>query len=344
MKRREFLGSTLAAGAVLGTGPQGTIGAQGAKSWERVVPSRENQLTTNGYPLIQGNTFNLNEVVIEGDAQGRPHQGKALAAIQPHSDDIPLFAAGTVAKLLAEGYTGYLIRTSNDEVAGPGNIPETILANHQDNQELGRVMGFKQVFDLGYRNHRMDEMSIVELRARLIYLFRALKVDTIVSYDPWAHYEYHPDHYVTARAVESAAFMAGNPKNYPEQILMGMQAYGASERYYFSRGRPQPVNRVVDISSVIDRKVEANLVNKAQGPAGDRGSKLRARLAREGKRLPILGDDDDAANRNYIKHLVLAYDRHVGQQYGLEYAEKFQYIGPSEPFFENYIEQNSVPL
>lgn len=344
MKRREFLGQTVVAGTAFAAGVQGTARAQALQPWEKVVRSREDQLTTNGYPLIQGNTFNLNEVILEGNAEGRPHQGKVLAAIQPHSDDIPLFSAGTVAKLLKEGYTGYLIRTSNDEVAGPGNIPQTIMANHDDNQELGRVMGFKQVFDLGYRNHRMDEMSVVELRARLIYLFRALKVDTIISYDPWAHYEYHPDHYVTARAVEAAAFMAGNPKNYPEQVLTGMPAHGVKERYYFSRGRAQPVNRVVDISSVIDRKVEANLVNKAQGPAGNRGSKLRARLAREGKKLPILGDDDDTANRNYIKHLVLAYDRHVGQQYGVEYAEKFHYIGPSDPFFERYIEENSVPL
>ncbi len=50
----------------------------------------------------------------------------------------------------------------------------------------------------------MDNVSIQELRGRLIYLFRLLKVDTIVSYDPWGHYEENPDHYITARAVESA--------------------------------------------------------------------------------------------------------------------------------------------
>ena len=49
---------------------------------------------------------------------GRPHAGKVLAAIQPHSDDIPLFAGGTVAKLIREGYSGCLIRMTNDEKAG----------------------------------------------------------------------------------------------------------------------------------------------------------------------------------------------------------------------------------
>jgi LmbE family N-acetylglucosaminyl deacetylase len=344
MKRREFFGRTLVAGAALGGNFQEVAHAQGLRSWEKVVTSKEEELTTNGYPWISGNTFRIGEVVLERDAPGKPHAGKVLAAIQPHSDDIPLFSAGTVAKLLNEGYTGFLIRASNDEVAGPGNIAETIIANHRDNQELGKVMGFKAVFDLGYRNHRMDEMSIVEFRARLVFLFRALKVDTIISYDPWAHYEYHPDHYVTARAVEAAAFMAGNGKNYPEHLYTGLQPHLVSERYYFSRGRPQVVNRVVDISSVIDRKVEANLVNKAQGPAGENGAQLRSRLAKEGKKLPILGNSDDTANRQYIKNLVLYNDQVVGKQYGVEYAEKFHYIGPSTSSIDKYVRENAVPL
>jgi LmbE family N-acetylglucosaminyl deacetylase len=344
MKRREFFSHTLAAGATLGNGFQGTARNERLRAWETTVASKEDELTTNGYPWIEGHTFKIDELVLERDAAGKPYEGKVLAAIQPHSDDIPLFSAGTVIKLMKEGYTGFLIRASNDEVAGPGNIAETILANHNDNQELAKVMGFKAVFDLGYRNHRMDEMPIIEFRSRLVFLFRALKVDTIVSYDPWAHYEYHPDHYMTARAVEAAAFMAGNPKNYPEHLYAGIQPHLVTERYYFSRGRPQVVNRVVDISSVIDRKVDANLVNKAQGPAGENGAQLRARLARQGKRLPLLGSDDNTANRQYIKHLVLYNDKVVGKQYGVEYAEKFHYIGPSTSSIDKYVAENTVPL
>jgi LmbE family N-acetylglucosaminyl deacetylase len=53
-------------------------------------------------------------VVIERFQPGQPHRGKVLLAVQAHSDDIPLSAAGTVAKLIEEGYTGYLVRTAND--------------------------------------------------------------------------------------------------------------------------------------------------------------------------------------------------------------------------------------
>src|SRR6185436_10795540 len=46
------------------------------------------------------------DIVVERTAAGTPHKGKVLALITPHLDDGPIFAAGTIAKLLKEGYTG----------------------------------------------------------------------------------------------------------------------------------------------------------------------------------------------------------------------------------------------
>src|SRR5262245_44229479 len=73
------------------------------------------------------------DVTIERPALDSPHKGKVLAVIEPHSDDAPIFAAGTIAKLLNEGYTGYLIRTSNDEKDSFDlSMGETVLANQQE--------------------------------------------------------------------------------------------------------------------------------------------------------------------------------------------------------------------
>jgi LmbE family N-acetylglucosaminyl deacetylase len=284
------------------------------------------------------------EVFIERPLPGKPHAGKVLAAIQPHADDIPIFAAGTVAKLLDEGYTGYLIRTTNDDMTGGGTILEGALANERDNQAIARVLGLSKVFDLNYNNHRMDQIVPVELRARLIFLIRLLKVDTVVCYDPWGHYEENPDHYVTARAVEASCWMAAMRKDYPEHFAAGLEPHFVREKYYFARG-PQLVNRVVDIGPFMDKKVEVNRANKAQGPAGDSGARLRATLAVRKLRLPILGNDDETADRQYIKEFVLANDREVGRQYGLQYAEQFHYIAPEPPVIEeDYIKQHAVPL
>jgi LmbE family N-acetylglucosaminyl deacetylase len=291
-----------------------------------------------------GSTSYQVQASIERRQPGKPHQGKVLAAIQPHCDDIPLFAGGTVLKLIDEGYTGYLITLSDDSMAGSGaTYGEIVLKNERDTIEVGKRLGCKDSIFLNYPNHNMDAWPIIEMRARLVFLFRALKVDTVLVYDPSALYERNPDHYVAARAVEWAAAIAGTRWDYPEHFLAGLKPHAPKERYYFARG-PQLVNRVVDITEFMDGKVHANLANVTQGPAGDTGARLRRRLAGQGKRLPLLGNDDATANREYTKHFALARDRARGQPHGLQYAEYFHYIGPDESDVTTYVERNAVPL
>jgi len=333
MKRRDFVSDFLAGGALFSA--VGSASAQQADA----PPQGARSATTEG-------------VSIELPASGKPHAGKVLAAIQPHTDDIPIFAGGTVAKLVSEGYTGYLIRTTNDEMAGSGTTGDRVLDNQRDTEAVAKALGLQRVFDLEYRNHQMDEISRVELRARLIHLIRLLKIDTIVCYDPWGIYEENPDHYVTAQVVEASCWMAGMDLDYPEQLAAGLQPHAVQEKYYFARG-PQIVNRVVDITPWIDRKVEANLANKTQGPCGENGSRLRTKLAGQKLKLPILDGDDDTANREYIKNIVLDYDslyqrgipsdKELGRKYGLQWAEAFHYIGPRQSQLGRYISDHAAP-
>ena len=319
MQRRDFLTGLLSAGAAL----------------EGRAPAAQQART---------------DVTFERPTEGMPHKGKMLAAIQAHSDDVPLFAAGTVAKLINEGYKGVLIRTTNDDLGDarglgtPGTIGQHVLGNERDNDEVARVLGLERVFNFNYNNHRMGDVSLNELICRFVLLIRALKIDTVVCWDPWAHDEENPDHYMTARGVEAACWMAGRDHDYPEQFAAGLATYEVKDKYYFAR-RPE-ITRVVDISAVVDKKVEANRANKAKGPAGNHGSRLRAELAKKNLRLPLLGDDDDIADRNYIKEFVLARNRELGRQYGVDYAEAFHYVAPgaSVPRIEEYLKKHAVPI
>ena len=291
------------------------------------------------------------DVIIERFVPGKPHKGKVLAAVQAHSDDIPFFCAGTVVKLIEEGYTGYLIQTTNDEKCGPTrSIGETVLSNERDVEGLAGVLGLEKVFNLGYRNHRMDEASPLELRARLIFLFRMLKVDTVFTFNPWGHGEENPDHYVTAQAVEAARWMAGMNKDYPEQVATGIEPHSVGGLYYWVARPGQPYNRVVDISAQIDKKVASMVVCRTQGP-GPSGSRLKARLAKQGLRLPALGDDDETADHEYLKLFGLKGYRELGQKYGFEYAEPFYYypsghfIGHTDPAeVEEYVAKHAVSI
>ncbi len=295
---------------------------------------------------IQAQPASGEEVIVERPTEGRPHAGKVFAAIQAHADDIPLFCAGTIAKLISEGYTGYLIQTTNDEKCGPTpSVGETILSNEREVEALAGVLGLRQVFNLGYRNHLMDGDSPLELRARLIFLFRLLKVDTVFTFNPWGNWEENPDHWVTARAVEAACWMAGMDKDYQEHFAAGIEPHSVKERYYWVARRNQPFNRVVDIGDFIETKVAAISVNKSQGPGGATGSRLKAELAKRNLRLPDLDGDDEAADRQYIRLFLLASDRELGQSYRLRYAEPFYYFGPEDSSeLDSYIARNAVPL
>jgi LmbE family N-acetylglucosaminyl deacetylase len=314
MQRREFFTTILAGASVLRLR---TAGAQGPPA-----------------PFL------------ERPQPGAPHKGKTLAAIQPHADDIALLCGGTVAKLIQEGYTGYMIRATNDDMGDdegqPGSIGENVLRNERDVTEQTRVLGLERDFALDYGNHRMSDISRNELICRLIFLFRLLKIDTVFCYDPWAHDEENPDHYVLGHCVEAACWMAGRVHDYPEQFAAGLKPRAVAEKYYYAR-HPD-ITRVVDISGAIEKKIDANICNVAKGPGGHHGSKLRAELASQGKRLPLLGADDGTADRNYIREFVLADDRVLGRKYGVEYAEAFHYIGPAQSHIEDYVKQHTVPL
>lgn len=324
IERRKFIGKAFSGGALLG----------GLSAWpeqETRNPAKEREA----------------EVFIERAVLGRPHAGKVLAVIVPHLDDASIFVGGTIAKLLNEGYVGYLIRTSNDEKdSWDLTIGETVLANERDTKAFVKTMGLKDVFDLSNRNHRMDDISRMELRGRLIFLIRLLKVDTIFSYDPWGHYEENPDHYVTAQAVEAACTFADGRLDYPEHFAVGLRPQRVREKYYFARG-PQLVNRVVDISTTIEQKMAA--IRSCRTMINHMVRRLQADLAQRNLRLPMLGDDEESAIRTFADLQFRDFAARVGQRHGLQYAEAFHYFGPESAYYmgsalDEFTKKNAVPL
>ncbi len=287
-----------------------------------------------------------NDSIVVRALPGRPHAGKVFAAVHAHLSDVPRYAAGLCAKLIAEGYTGYIIRTTNDEKSGGHSIAQNILSNEQEHLKMAAALGFKDVFDLYYRNHFMDGIAAIEIQSRLVLLFRMLKVDTVISFNPSAQSDEDTDHQVTAHAVQEAAWMAGQDHDFHEHFEAGVQPHAVWEHYYFYAQAGQPFNRVVDIGPHMARKIDAIVECKSQG-GGNRGSVLRAKLQREGKRLPLLGDDDKNADREYVRHFLLDDYREYGRPHKLEYAERFYYIdrrqkGKSKE--DEYVEKNAVPL
>ena len=85
----------------------------------------------------------------------------------------------------------------------------------------------------------MDDGAIIELRARLIFLFRVLQVNTVFAMDPYNHYDENPDHIVVGKAVEAACWMSGG-RDYPEHFKAGLKPAHIREKYYYRALAPGP--------------------------------------------------------------------------------------------------------
>src|SRR5262249_2126795 len=157
MDRRQFLGSAAAL----------------AQSAQAQLPPANEKVASGA-----GEVSYKVDVIVERKRSGKPHRGKVLAAIQPHCDDIPIFAGGTGRKLIDEGYEGILITVSDDAMAGEGvGHGEVAAKNENDTREVARRLGLKEAIFLNYPNHNLDAWPIIEMRARLVFLFRHFKVD-----------------------------------------------------------------------------------------------------------------------------------------------------------------------
>ena len=285
-------------------------------------------------------------ITVEKARPGQPHKGRVFVAVHAHLQDLPYYGGGLCAKLMSEGYTGYLVRTTNDEKYGGRTIAQNILSNEQEHMKMAAALGFQDTIDLYYRAHRMNEISPTEIRGRLILLLRMLKADTVISFHPGGAGEEDGDHEATGRAVEEACEMAASESDFEEHVEAGFGPQTVVEQYYFHTHQDQPFNRVVDIGPHIEKKIDGMVECQSQG-GGALGAGLRARLAKEGKRLPLLGSDDRTANREYVRQFLLDEHREYGRRHNLQYAERFFYVDrrpPAKTKVDEYVAKNAVGM
>jgi LmbE family N-acetylglucosaminyl deacetylase len=250
-------------------------------------------------------------------------KGKTLVIVAPHADDFSIFAGGTVAMMAKAGCTIYMIRGTNDEKDSYLlSQAETVSRNATEVEEAARIAGIKEVISLNFKNDELDPVSHTEIRGRLILLFRVLKPDAVMTYDPWSLYEENPDHVKFARATAEAAWASGNDHFNREHFALGLKPHTVRERYYFQRG-PSDINRVFDISLVIDQKLRTVRAHKTMNRAT--ALHLKDKLTMAGLRLPLLDKEDPATINQMIDIMILEAAEARGKKYGLKYAEEFHY-------------------
>src|SRR5918911_5727773 len=95
--------------------------------------------------------------------------GKVLLAVFAHPDDADFGYAGTIAKFIQEGYTGYYIVCTLGDKGSPNpeaSGPELAERRAQEQRAAARVLGISEVIFLGYADAQL--VNDLALRNRLV--------------------------------------------------------------------------------------------------------------------------------------------------------------------------------
>ncbi|MBP9002497.1 MAG: PIG-L family deacetylase [Candidatus Hydrogenedentes bacterium] len=247
---------------------------------------------------------------------------KIILAVVAHADDLEFMAGGTVARLAREkGHTVFEYILTDNSKGSYRLSPEVIIPVSEDEaRKAAKILGIQEVFFERYPDGELDQENPAVLRGKIMAKIRETQADVVMSWDPFAPGEDHPDHRQVAIATLEAAAFAGNPRFYPEHAHPPRVV---TEAYWFAKHPTDDARLLVDISSVIDVKIEALLAHDCQ-------MVLTAdALAMEARALGAdLGLDDVVESGRYrqlIEMGVRNYCAATGAPAGMAAAERFRY-------------------
>lgn len=247
---------------------------------------------------------------------------KTVLAVVAHADDLEFMAGGTVARFINEkGYDVYEhILTDNSVGSFRLSKEELIRVSAEEAVEAGRSLGLKDVRLEGYPDAFLNETHPNVIRDKVMSFIREVKADIVMSWDPFASREDHPDHRIVGMATYEAASFAANPLFHPEHPFA---PYKCTEAYWFAKHPGDNAQTFVDISSTVDAKIDALLKHDCQMALTV--DLVAAEAETLGVDMPGLKDMDADTYRVFIKNAIRDFCAAVGQRAGYAFAEQFRY-------------------
>jgi len=193
---------------------------------------------------------------------------KRALVIMAHPDDPDFTFAGTATKMVQQGIeVTYLILTNGDK----GNHNPEITRNQLiamrkiEQRNAAEVCGIKDVLFMGEEDGFLRPTP--EIRKRVTREIRRIRPQLIICPDPDRYlvgdgYINHPDHRNAGLVALEAIFPAAdNPMFYPDMADEGYHPHKISHLYVIGHA---DVNARVDVTDVIDTKIEAILCHITQ--------------------------------------------------------------------------------
>ena len=266
-------------------------------------------------------------LIIQSPAPAAPRlgRGRRVIVVVAHADDVTLFCGGTVARWADLGVAVTVVRVTDDSLDSAGvDEATTRRCNAEQFRAACEVLGVEEVVDLGWLTDRLSDESTVAIRERIIYHVRRVRPFAMASFDPDSRlHEDNLDHKVVAAAVDEAYWTSMFDKHHPEHLDEGLRPHGVYERWYFGR-QVADVTEVVDISTTIDRKVEAALCHDLM--LRNIVHQLRLQAETGGYGVAALDAAQDGDLRPLFDTALRRSAEATGARHGLAMAEEFRVV------------------
>jgi LmbE family N-acetylglucosaminyl deacetylase len=196
-----------------------------------------------------------------------------VLVVTAHPDDVDFGFAGTVAVMTDLGIdVSYCVVTDGDAGGAELGIPRDEMGplRRDEQRAAAAVVGVSDVHFLGYPDGRVEPS--LELRCDITRVIRRLRPERVLGQSPdrnWQRiYASHPDHLATGEATIAAVYPdARNRWAHPELDAEGLEPWTVPQMW-IGAGADHPTH-YVDVTSAVERKIEALLSHKSQLPDPD---------------------------------------------------------------------------
>lgn len=179
--------------------------------------------------------------------------------ISAHPDDAEFYCAGVILMLAKRGVAVDLVlATSGDKGARDTTKSRAKVARirEREAESAAALLGMARVSFL--RHPDAELVETLELRHEFVKEIRKSRPDLILTFDANVPYRFHPDHRVVGRVALDAAWpSARDPLTFPD----AGPPHETKEAWCFAGLGP---TLEVDVSEVLERKIEARLAHASQ--------------------------------------------------------------------------------
>lgn len=220
----------------------------------------------------------------------------SVLVIVAHADDAEARVGGLVAALTGQDcQVVYGVCTDGSKGSMETHADSRQIAAQRRDEQLAAAarLGVKQVHFLGYADGEL--VNDLEVRRRLVRLMREQQPAVVITHDPWAYFQLHPDHRAAGFAACDAAMACSGPLYFPQLTAEGLLPHRIEQLWLMATIEP---NIFINTTASIERKLDALACHLSQG-WGCREKRQRVR----------------------------SRDQAAGRMVGVDYAEPYRRLG-----------------